>query len=553
MKARAIVAAVLALAALALCAAPAAGQVPEKMNYQVRLTDDADQPLANETHGVSFRVHNVASGGPILWQENHNLTTDSNGVVSVVLGSINPLTIGFDVPLWLEIRIEDEILDPRRELLSTPYALYARTTQNVAYATAAGTADTAAQALNSDNLGGTAAADFVLDSDLVTFGTDYVLKVDLATVGTINDTTNPADWTKLKGVPADFADGSDDTGPGDGHSLDASDGDPANVVAVDADGVVTIGSASLDASLVLYGEDGPRVAIMNLGDYSDYGGTINLNPSAGGSAHTQLQPDVDGGAGFFYVDSQAAGGFIVDGNDESDGSPVVQIVGAGSTVEFDVGETGDASVQLPSGAVNSTETLDEPGVGCYYTGAGTQIIPTYAPVVSQSIVAPGPGYAFVIATGQANCTHDTTAVSRLFFGVSPDSTVLAEGLDQEIQLEETVPGGAYKFAFAPAAVFPVGSAGTHTFYLTASAAGTWYIYDVALSVLYFPTAYGSVTGSVKAASAQSDADAVSASSGVEVRKAQSEAANDARIERELAEMEARIAEIREGMTDRNRP
>ena len=35
----------------------------------------------------------------------------------------------------------------------------------------------------------------------------------LGTPGTINNSSNPVHWTKLKGVPAGFADGTDDTGP----------------------------------------------------------------------------------------------------------------------------------------------------------------------------------------------------------------------------------------------------------------------------------------------------------------------------------------------------
>ena len=35
----------------------------------------------------------------------------------------------------------------------------------------------------------------------------------LRSPGTINDGSNPVHWTKLKGVPAGFADGTDDTGP----------------------------------------------------------------------------------------------------------------------------------------------------------------------------------------------------------------------------------------------------------------------------------------------------------------------------------------------------
>ena len=34
----------------------------------------------------------------------------------------------------------------------------------------------------------------------------------LSDSGTVNDTANPVDWTKLKGVPAEFADGTDNSG-----------------------------------------------------------------------------------------------------------------------------------------------------------------------------------------------------------------------------------------------------------------------------------------------------------------------------------------------------
>jgi hypothetical protein len=42
----------------------------------------------------------------------------------------------------------------------------------------------------------------------------YALKTTLAQPGTINTPGNPVDWTKLKGVPGGFADGSDNIGPG---------------------------------------------------------------------------------------------------------------------------------------------------------------------------------------------------------------------------------------------------------------------------------------------------------------------------------------------------
>jgi len=113
--------AVLAIAATATCTA----QIPEQMNYQVMLTDNADQPLADQSVQLVFRIYNVEAGGGSLWSETHNVVTNSIGVVSVILGSTNPLAISFDAPLWLQVEVDSEVLSPRRRLTSAPYALSA--------------------------------------------------------------------------------------------------------------------------------------------------------------------------------------------------------------------------------------------------------------------------------------------------------------------------------------------------------------------------------------------------------------------------------------------
>ncbi len=114
---------VLVLAVISFFALPTAAQIPQRMNYQVMLTDDADQPLADQSVQLVFRVYDQSAGGGQLWTETHNETTNSVGVVSVVLGETNPLAISFDGPLWLQVEVGGEVLSPRRELVSAPYAL----------------------------------------------------------------------------------------------------------------------------------------------------------------------------------------------------------------------------------------------------------------------------------------------------------------------------------------------------------------------------------------------------------------------------------------------
>jgi hypothetical protein len=201
----------LAVVGLVVAASVSSAQVPEKMNYQVMLTDNANQPLADQAVQIVFRIYSQVSGGSQLWAETQNVATNSIGVVSVILGSVNPLSIDFSGPRWLQVEVSGQPMTPRRELVAAPYAR---------------------QAHDSSNLGGAPAA-------------SYPLAATLSATGTINQPGNPVDWTKLKSVPAGFADGVDNAGVGDGNSLDAPDGNPVDALYVDPTGNVIVDAPSM--------------------------------------------------------------------------------------------------------------------------------------------------------------------------------------------------------------------------------------------------------------------------------------------------------------------
>jgi hypothetical protein len=196
----------------------ASADIPRKINYQGRLSDPVSGLPLTGTHDIEFRLYDVVSGGGALWSETQSVDTDSVGVFSAILGNQNPIAIAFDSPAWLEVVIDGEILAPRREIVSVPYAFHAA---------------------NCDSLDGQSPISFALwDS--------------LSVTGTINDAGNPIDWTRLKNVPAGFADGTDD-GVGDGYSLDASDGSPIDAVYVDESGNVGVGTTDPQGPVHIYG------------------------------------------------------------------------------------------------------------------------------------------------------------------------------------------------------------------------------------------------------------------------------------------------------------
>ena len=203
-----------------------AGEIPRKINYQGRLMDAAGVPLPG-SHNLTFRIFDVAAGGAELWAEAQTATADSAGVFAVMLGAVDSIGIAFDGARWLEIEVDGEVLAPRREMASVPYAFHA---------------------LASDSLGGVPSSGFSLVSH--THDERYFTEPELSTAGTINEGANPVDWTKLKNVPAGLADGADDVGgAGDGYSLDGAGGSPIDAVLVNSSGNVGIGTIDAQARL----------------------------------------------------------------------------------------------------------------------------------------------------------------------------------------------------------------------------------------------------------------------------------------------------------------
>jgi hypothetical protein len=176
---------------LVLIAATQVGaELPKRINYQGLLTDSSGNPL-HGSYGVTFRIWDAASTGNQLWQETRTVETDSGGVFSVVLGTGTPIGVSFGSPRWLELAIDDEILLPRREIVSVASAF---------------------NAMNSDSLGGMHSSSYSLVGH--THDDRYFTEAELGTAGTVNQAGNPMDWTKLKNMPAGFADGTDDAGTG---------------------------------------------------------------------------------------------------------------------------------------------------------------------------------------------------------------------------------------------------------------------------------------------------------------------------------------------------
>lgn len=136
MKARGgmVVLILLALAPLA------SADVPSLVSLSGRLTDAGGSPVAGPAT-LAFAVYNNSTAGAALWAETQNGVVLSNGVFSVLLGSVTPLNLSFNESYWVAMTVNGEVQNPRLRLAAAPYAVAANRSQNATYADRAAVAD----------------------------------------------------------------------------------------------------------------------------------------------------------------------------------------------------------------------------------------------------------------------------------------------------------------------------------------------------------------------------------------------------------------------------
>ena len=328
--------------------------VPNTVAFTANVKDSSGPVDGSVT--MTFKMFDDATGGILIWEETQSLTAD-NGLVFAELGVVDPVTNGLDENVftgshvWLELTVNGDPQSPRIPIVSVPYAVRAGVADklgnllpgDVALAShdhdgaylpegtalscsgatpvvtglEAGTGnvicgiddDTTYSAGTGIQIAGsTINADFAApggDSGTATtvaradhlHDARYPTETELSTSGTINDASNPVDWTRLKSVPGELADGTDDDttySPGNGLSLSATTFAvvPADfnapIVESSATGAITLGSGASYSTIRQVTISAPvagQVALMGVAnarcETSGCGLFINTAGSAG--------------------------------------------------------------------------------------------------------------------------------------------------------------------------------------------------------------------------------------------------------------------------------
>ena len=553
-------AAALALAFLLLPAGPALAQdltaerptdddALARMTYSGFLSDAQGAPVADGAHTITFRGYSAEDdakdGVAIMWEETHEAHV-ADGRFLVVLGSKAPLTPDAE---WLTVTVNGEPASAPVRFGGNPSASLAPgNTLQDSYDNGPVVNIAPGNPISFKGPSGGSATGFLVRDITTVFTNDNLTRLRLRSI------SGGRTWefrvygsTSTNPGPGAFA-FSDATGSG-ADALTLLPGVGEDLLILDNQ-TVNVGSVDTQSDLSLYTTQNPADPVAGftnarIFDWFSTGASLSLYEE-NGAVLGELQPDIAGDGGYFRVLADVGNAFTVDGNVGS-GSRTTMAGGVTASV-FDTGLTGSAAVSLPTNAIQDTEMLDEAGMSNNANGSPVAT-PTGATVtMSRSITAPTDGYVLAIATGELILNHVTGATSTIQYSVSRDCDATPTApLTQQTNygLPTGAATGTYRVPSTVQGIFDVPS-GTTTFcaYVNVTS-GSSSIDDQNLSLIFVPTAYGSIVSNLTEGGDEvEEAPRAGLTAGdIAAERAASEQANSDRVRAELQEMEARLAEI----------
>lgn len=119
-------------------------QVPTKMSYQAVVRDASNALVANQNVGIKISILQGAPDGATVYEETHITTSNSNGLVSLVINEGQSISGDFSTIYWTDntyfIKSEIDVtggtnysITGVQQIFSVPYAIHAKTADNFTF------------------------------------------------------------------------------------------------------------------------------------------------------------------------------------------------------------------------------------------------------------------------------------------------------------------------------------------------------------------------------------------------------------------------------------
>lgn len=115
-------------------------QAPDKFNYQAVVRNTSGSVVQNQSVGVRISITQGSAGGPTVFTETHNPTTNNYGLINLIIGNgtnfgpqLNTIDWAADI-YFISVQIDPNggtsySITSTTQLISVPYALHAKTVE----------------------------------------------------------------------------------------------------------------------------------------------------------------------------------------------------------------------------------------------------------------------------------------------------------------------------------------------------------------------------------------------------------------------------------------
>lgn len=104
--------------------------IPNTISWQGVITDSEGELLTGN-YNITVKIFDAHTAGNELWSETHNSVNVYNGLVNLILGSVEEFDLNFTEQYWLEIKVGDGTPLSRIALNTVPYSFYSKRSSGV--------------------------------------------------------------------------------------------------------------------------------------------------------------------------------------------------------------------------------------------------------------------------------------------------------------------------------------------------------------------------------------------------------------------------------------